>query len=96
LKSCQEGEDKLNKLYGYYLRNFEEVRHQSLASLGSWFSFSRRMEYAILIRSLVLPEYAEGGESNLEGIIYSFILSTLASILAYYICKWLDKQNKRH
>ncbi len=32
----------------------------------------------------------------MEGVLYSFILSTLASILAYYICKWLDKQNKRH
>ena len=32
----------------------------------------------------------------MEGVLYSFILSTLASVFAYYICKWLDKQNKRH
>ena len=32
----------------------------------------------------------------MEGVIFSFILSTLASVVAYYICKWLDKQNKRH
>ena len=32
----------------------------------------------------------------MEGVLYSFILSILASVLAYYICKWLDKQNKRH
>lgn len=31
----------------------------------------------------------------MEGIFISFILSTLASIIAYYICKWLKKQNKR-
>ena len=31
----------------------------------------------------------------MEGLTTSFILSTLASILAYYICKWLDKQNKQ-
>ena len=31
----------------------------------------------------------------MEGFIISFFLSTLASILAYYICKWLDKQNKQ-
>ena len=31
----------------------------------------------------------------MEGVIISFILSTLASVVAYYICKWLDKQNKQ-
>ena len=32
----------------------------------------------------------------MEGFLHSFILSTLASVVTYYICKWLEKQNKRH
>lgn len=36
----------------------------------------------------------EGGESNMQ-LITSFILSIMASIVAYYICKWLDGDNKR-
>lgn len=36
----------------------------------------------------------EGGKSNMQ-LITSFILSIVASIVAYYICKWLDRDNKR-
>ena len=31
----------------------------------------------------------------MEGLLISFLLSILASIIAYYICKWLDDQNKQ-
>ena len=30
----------------------------------------------------------------MEGFI-SFILSVMASVVAYYICKWLDGKNER-
>ena len=25
----------------------------------------------------------------------SFVLSVMASVVAYYICKWLDRKNKK-
>lgn len=28
----------------------------------------------------------------MDGLILSFVLSVAASIVAYYICKWLDEQ----
>ena len=31
----------------------------------------------------------EGGEPVI--LLYSFILSVAASVIAYYICKWLDR-----
>lgn len=36
----------------------------------------------------------EEGESNMETLA-SFLLSVMASIVAYYICKWLDRNSKR-
>lgn len=32
----------------------------------------------------------EGGCSKLD-IIFSFFISVMASVVAYYICKWLDR-----
>ena len=32
----------------------------------------------------------EGGADPLEEILFSFILSVVASVIAYYICKWFD------
>ncbi|MBD8949284.1 nitrate reductase [Blautia obeum] len=31
-----------------------------------------------------------GGVVSLENIAISFLISCLASIAAYYVCKWLD------
>lgn len=59
------------------------------------FAFSYAVDYGILFLLLVLPEYSEGGEADMEGFTTSFLLSILASIIAYYICKWLEKQNKQ-
>lgn len=33
--------------------------------------------------------YHEGGENVAESIL-SFLVSVVASVVAYYICKWLD------
>ena len=59
------------------------------------FAFSSRLNYGILVPLLGLPEYSKGGEADMEGIYTSFLLSILASVIAYYICKWLDKQQKQ-
>lgn len=42
----------------------------------------------IIIHLLPTPR-SEGGEGHMT-ILTSFILSVLASVVAYYICKWLD------
>ena len=38
---------------------------------------------------LLHPIQAEKGVSSLNNIM-SFLLSVMASVIAYYICKWLD------
>lgn len=38
---------------------------------------------------LLHPIQAEKGVSSLNSIM-SFLLSVMASVIAYYICKWLD------
>ena len=38
---------------------------------------------------LLHPIQAEKGVSSLNHIM-SFLLSVMASVIAYYICKWLD------
>ena len=40
------------------------------------------------------PQVEKGGCIVVE-MFYSFILSVMASVVAYYICKWLDKEDKR-
>ena len=37
----------------------------------------------------------EGGETPVEEILFTFSLSVVASVVAYYICKWFDKDEKR-
>ena len=34
----------------------------------------------------------KGGESIMLDMIVSFIFSVLASVVAYYVCKWLDDE----
>ena len=38
------------------------------------------------------PRQAQEGGVSLE-IIISFLISVMASIAAYYICKWLDRND---
>ena len=43
----------------------------------------------------VLPNPSQWGEvRNLE-ILVSFLVSVLAGIVTYYICKWLDEWRKK-
>lgn len=46
--------------------------------------------YAIINR-LPPPDRCRKGGVLLIDDIFSFILSIFASIIAYYICKWLDR-----
>ena len=43
---------------------------------------------------LTLLSTKKGGELGME-YIFSFILSVGASVVAYYICKWLDGKKKK-
>ena len=45
--------------------------------------------YDILIRLPPPMQVEKGGESIMLDMIVSFIFSVLASVVAYYICKWL-------
>lgn len=57
-----------------------------------FFLFSGFYQYGI-IQSLPPPTLAqEGGEFILYYLI-SFIISVAASVVAYYICKWLDRDD---
>lgn len=40
--------------------------------------------------NVATPRQAQKGGVSLE-MIFSFLISVLASIAAYYICKWLDR-----
>ncbi len=57
--------------------------------LGGWMIIflSKKGRCAILFL-LPIPR-GEGGEQLME-VLYSFILSVMASVFAQYICKWLD------
>ena len=35
-----------------------------------------------------------GGEVYMENLAVSFLVTFMASIAAYYVCKWLDSHNK--
>ena len=35
----------------------------------------------------------KGGGHYLEHIIVSFLISVMASVVGYYICKWLDRKS---
>ena len=48
--------------------------------------------YDILIRLPPPMQVEKGGESIMLDMIVSFIFSVLASVVAYYICKWLDDE----
>ncbi len=32
---------------------------------------------------------------SMEGTFFDFLLSVFASVVGYYICKWLDQGNRR-
>ena len=48
--------------------------------------------YDILIQLPPPIQVEEGGDPIMLDMIASFILSVLASVVAYYICKWLDEE----
>ena len=48
--------------------------------------------YAILVQLPPPIQVEEGGDPIMLDMIASFILSVLASVIAYYICKWLDEE----
>lgn len=39
------------------------------------------------------PRQAQKGGLTLFDLIISFVLSVVASVIAYYICKWLDGED---
>lgn len=43
-----------------------------------------------IIYNVATPRQAQNGGLTLQDLFISFILSVLASIVAYYVCKWLD------
>ena len=49
--------------------------------------------YAILVQLPPPIQVEEGGESIMFDMIVSFTFSVLASVVAYYVCKWLDEEN---
>ncbi len=46
------------------------------------------MEYDIIF--LLPPLYWYGKVVDWVGLFISFIVSVMASVVAYYVCKWLD------
>lgn len=41
----------------------------------------------------VLPNLQQkGGDGPVEEILTTFLLSVIASVVSYYICKWLDRR----
>ncbi len=53
------------------------------------FYLSKYDDFAII---LLLPTPRSEGGEGIMYILESFILSVLASVVAYYICKWLDRK----
>ena len=57
--------------------------------------FYHKMSFLWYTEQATAPrQVQEGGESNMETLA-SFLLSVMASIVAYYICKGLDRNSKR-
>lgn len=50
------------------------------------------MKYVIIL-VLSYRYLATGGGVNME-VVFSFFVSVMSGIVAYYICKWLDGDNK--
>ena len=46
----------------------------------------------VIIIVLSLPPTQEGGE--IMSIIIAFLISVAAGVVSYYICKWLDRNNR--
>ncbi len=46
----------------------------------------------VIIIMLSLPPTQEGGE--IMSIIIAFLISVAAGVVSYYICKWLDRDNR--
>ena len=52
----------------------------------------------IYIRDILykLPPLDRSGKGGCQlDILSSFLISVMASVVAYYICKWLDRDDKR-
>lgn len=45
---------------------------------------------------LLLSTLSSRKEVSLMEYILAFLISVLASIAGYYICKWLDKDKRQH
>ena len=43
--------------------------------------------------SVATPRQAQKGGVNLEDLLVSFLISVGASVVAYLICKWLDRDD---
>ena len=57
--------------------------------LGASSFFYGRQETARLVLSNRYPATG-GGEVYMENLAVSFLVTFMASIAAYYVCKWLD------
>ena len=64
---------------------------KQLAELGNYFCmFHFVLNHDILIMLSHQYPATGGGVVCMENIAISFLISCLASIAAYYVCKWLD------
>ena len=57
----------------------------------------RRAGFDILYRiryNIIVGPFRQGGGDRMD-IFLSLLISVIAGIIAYYICKWLDKPTKR-
>ena len=43
-----------------------------------------------MIKMLSYPIWQQEGGGHVTSVIVSFLVSVVAGIVAYYICKWLD------
>ena len=84
-------------LFKYALKNFlkkfcDKIMMNNIIFYGiSWFIelFIFAIWFYGKMNILLGLIYHEGGENVAESIL-SFLVSVVASIVAYYICKWLD------
>ena len=53
---------------------------------------TRQREEVSVINTLItfIVTVAAGGEVYMENLAVSFLVTFMASIAAYYVCKWLD------
>jgi hypothetical protein len=57
------------------------------------YSCWRNLLYSPLLSSIPFWQQ-KGGDSMIE-ILISFLISLMASVVSYYICKWLERKRKK-